>query len=207
VKRVSMWFLATTVALVLLFSYHTSTSGPAGAHDVAGIAPAGVVAESPATRTVTPAPAPASVAPSTAPSAAAVAPTPSGATATTGPRVVAPAPSAPPPKPSPTPSPSPSPKNTAATTRTINGAAADTRYGPVQVQIKVSGNRIVSSDAIVYPTNERRDREINDYAVPQLNDETVQAQSANIDTVSGATYTSDGYRQSLQSAIDAAHLS
>jgi uncharacterized protein with FMN-binding domain len=74
------------------------------------------------------------------------------------------------------------------------------------VQIKVSGSRLVSSNAIVYPTNERRDREINDQAVPQLNDETVQAQSANIDTVSGATYTSDGYRQSLQSAIDAAHL-
>jgi uncharacterized protein with FMN-binding domain len=76
----------------------------------------------------------------------------------------------------------------------------------VQVQIKVTGNRIVSADAIVYPTNERRDREINDRAVPQLDDETLQAQSANIDTVSGATYTSDGYRQSLQSAIDAAHL-
>jgi uncharacterized protein with FMN-binding domain len=76
----------------------------------------------------------------------------------------------------------------------------------VQVQIKVTGNRIVSADAIVYPTSERRDREINDRAVPQLDDETLQAQSANIDTVSGATYTSDGYRQSLQSAIDAAHL-
>jgi uncharacterized protein with FMN-binding domain len=73
------------------------------------------------------------------------------------------------------------------------------------VQIKVSGNRIVSSDAIVYPTRERRDQEINNRAVPQLNDETLQAQSATIDTVSGATYTSDGYRESLQSALDAAH--
>jgi uncharacterized protein with FMN-binding domain len=201
VKRVTLWFLATAVSLVLLFSYHTSTSGPAGAHDVAGIAPAGVVAESPAPLIASSAPAVAAK----APSAAAAAPSASAAVAPRAAPRVAATPAAP--KPSPSPSPSPSPRKTTATTRTINGAAADTRYGPVQVQIKVSGNRIVSSDAIVYPTNERRDREINDYAVPQLNDETVQAQSASIDTVSGATYTSDGYRQSLQSAIDAAHLS
>ena len=200
-KRVTLWFLATAVSMVLLFSYHTSTSGPAGAHDIAGVAPAGVVAESPGPVTATSAPSPTAAAASKAPSAAAAAPSaPAAASATTAPRVVA-TPAAP------KPSPSPSPRKTATTTRTINGAAADTRYGPVQVQIKVSGNRIVSSNAIVYPTNERRDREINDQAVPQLNDETVQAQSANIDTVSGATYTSDGYRESLQSAIDAAHLS
>jgi uncharacterized protein with FMN-binding domain len=203
VRRVTLWFLATAVSLVLLFSYHTSTSGPAGAHDVAGIAPAGVVAESPAPLIASSAPAPTAAA--KAPSAAAAAPSASAAVAPTAAPRVAATPAAP--KRKPKPSPSPSPRKTTATTRTINGAAADTRYGPVQVQIKVSGNRIVSSDAIVYPTNERRDREINDYAVPQLNDETVQAQSANIDTVSGATYTSDGYRQSLQSAIDAAHLS
>ena len=51
----------------------------------------------------------------------------------------------------------------------------------------------------------RRDVEINDAAVPQLVQETLQAQSAQIDTVSGATYTSEGYIQSLQSAIDASH--
>jgi uncharacterized protein with FMN-binding domain len=77
----------------------------------------------------------------------------------------------------------------------------------VQVQIRVSGTRIVAADAIVYPTQDRRDQEINSYAIPVLDDEAVQAQSAGIDTVSGATYTSAGYRASLQSAIDAAHLS
>jgi uncharacterized protein with FMN-binding domain len=193
VKRVTLWMLSTVVGLVLLFSYHTSTSGPAGAQNVPGVAPAGIVAESPAAVPLSPSP---RVAASRSP-ARVPTPAPSRAGSTRpSPRVVAPA----------SPSPAPKPSPTRASTRTINGAAADTRYGPVQVQIKVTGNRIVSSDAIVYPTNERRDREINDYAVPQLNDETVQAQSANIDTVSGATYTSDGYRQSLQSAIDAAHL-
>jgi uncharacterized protein with FMN-binding domain len=88
--------------------------------------------------------------------------------------------------------------------RTIDGAAVDTPYGPIQVEITVRGSRIETSDAIEYPTNSSDDREINSRAIPQLNDETVSAQSANIDTVSGATYTSEGYRQSLQSAIDRA---
>ena len=88
---------------------------------------------------------------------------------------------------------------------TVNGAAYDTNYGPVQVQITVRGRRITRSDAIEYPQGSGRDQEINSYAIPQLDQETIDAQSSNIDTVSGATYTSDGYRQSLQSAIDAAH--
>ena len=87
----------------------------------------------------------------------------------------------------------------------MNGAPVDTRYGPVQVQITVRAGKIVRADAIDYPQSSGRDQEINSYAIPQLNDETLQAQSAQIDTVSGATYTSDGYRTSLQSALDAAH--
>ena len=87
----------------------------------------------------------------------------------------------------------------------MNGAATDTPYGPVQVQITVRSRRIIRVDAIDYPQSSDRDRQINSYAIPQLDDETMQAQSAQIDTVSGATYTSDGYRTSLQSALDAAH--
>ena len=100
-------------------------------------------------------------------------------------------------------SPTPTPKT--ATTTTVNGAPADTQYGPVQVQISIRGGRITRADAIDYPQGSSRDREINSYAIPRLDQETLDAQSANIDTVSGATYTSDGYRQSLQSALDAAH--
>lgn len=88
----------------------------------------------------------------------------------------------------------------------VNGVPADTAYGPVQVQIQVSGGKIVSATAIVFPQSGGRDREINSYAIPVLQSETVAAQSAKIDSVSGATYTSDGYLQSLQSALDAAHL-
>jgi uncharacterized protein with FMN-binding domain len=88
----------------------------------------------------------------------------------------------------------------------VNGTAADTPYGPVQVQLRVQGRRILRARAIVYPQASGRDREINSYAIPALDREVVQAQSASIDTVSGATYTSDGYRHSLQAALDAAHL-
>lgn len=88
---------------------------------------------------------------------------------------------------------------------TFTGDAADTRYGPVQVRITITGGRITAADAIEYPQESGRDVRINSEAVPQLNQETLQAQSAQIDTVSGATYTSEGYQQSLQSAIDQAH--
>jgi uncharacterized protein with FMN-binding domain len=88
---------------------------------------------------------------------------------------------------------------------TVNGAAADTMYGPVQVQVTVRGGRIVAAHAIDYPQGGGRDQQINSYAIPQLDQETLQIQSAQVDTVSGATYTSDGYRRSLQSALDAAH--
>ena len=80
-------------------------------------------------------------------------------------------------------------------------------YGPVQVQVTVRGARIVSAHAIDYPQGGGRDQEINSRAIPQLDQETLQTQSAQIDTVSGATFTSDGYRRSLQSALDAAHRS
>jgi uncharacterized protein with FMN-binding domain len=97
------------------------------------------------------------------------------------------------------------PTVTTASTVTINGKAVATQYGDIQVQIVVSGKKIVKATAIAYSTN-GTDGEINAYAIPRLQTETLSKQSASIDTVSGATYTSDGYRQSLQSAIDAAHL-
>ena len=75
------------------------------------------------------------------------------------------------------------------------------------MQITVAKGKITAAKAVVYPQENGRDLEINAYAVPQLESETVSAQSASIDAVSGATVTSDGYIQSLQSAIDQAHLS
>jgi uncharacterized protein with FMN-binding domain len=107
-------------------------------------------------------------------------------------------------RPSTTPSAQPS-QTPAPKTVKVNGAAADTDYGPVQVQISMRGSQIVSATAIAYPQGSNRDQAINSYAIPILQQDTLAKQSANVDTVSGATYTSDGYRQSLQSALDAAH--
>lgn len=87
-------------------------------------------------------------------------------------------------------------------TKTYTGAAVDTQYGPVQVRITVTNGKLVSADAIVYPNEQPRDQEINYYAIPALEQEAVRAGSAQIDMISGATYTSEGYIQSLQSALD-----
>lgn len=96
--------------------------------------------------------------------------------------------------------------STAAQAVVVNGTSTDTEFGPVQVQLSVNAGRIVSATAIAYPQESGHDRRINSYAIPVLQQETVSAQSANIDAVSGATITSNAYRTSLQSALDAAHL-
>ena len=88
----------------------------------------------------------------------------------------------------------------------VNGSVEQTRWGPVQVQVKISSGRIVDVVALRVPDGNGRDYEINSYAVPQLRQEVLDAQSANIDTVSGATVTSDGYIASLQAALDSAHF-
>lgn len=95
---------------------------------------------------------------------------------------------------------------TSASDATYTGDAVMTRFGAVQVQIAVSGGRITESVVTQVPWSDHKDQEINSYAVPILNEEAVQAQSADVDMVSGATYTSEGYVQSLQSAIDQASL-
>jgi uncharacterized protein with FMN-binding domain len=89
---------------------------------------------------------------------------------------------------------------------TYTGDAVETRWGTVQVEITVENGKITSADAVQFPSENPKDQQINAYAVPALNAEVVQAQSASIDAVSGATVTSGGYIESLQSAIDAAHL-
>lgn len=94
----------------------------------------------------------------------------------------------------------------AADSRTVTGPVSQTEWGPVQVQITVAGSRITDVQVLQYPHENGKDQQINSYALPILVDETLQAQSANIDMVSGATVTSDGYLTSLQAALDEAGL-
>jgi uncharacterized protein with FMN-binding domain len=97
------------------------------------------------------------------------------------------------------------PKKKSVTT-TVTGAVAQTQWGPVQVQLVVSNGSITKVNVLQYPNGNGRDAQINGYALPILIKETTSQQSASIDMVSGATVTSGGYLQSLQSAIDQANL-
>jgi uncharacterized protein with FMN-binding domain len=99
----------------------------------------------------------------------------------------------------------PSPTPTATRTITVNGELVDTDYGPVRVQLTMQGGRIIRARAVDHPQGGGQTDAINSFAIPVLDKEAVAAQSSKIDTVSGATFTSGGYRQSLQSALDAAH--
>lgn len=93
-----------------------------------------------------------------------------------------------------------------ATPRSITGQVVQTRYGPVQVRVTVTGHRISDITPVQLPQGSGHDQQIDQEAVPQLRTEALSAQSAHIDIISGATYTSDGYAQSLQSALDQAGL-
>ncbi|WP_029432164.1 FMN-binding protein [Blastococcus sp. URHD0036] len=89
---------------------------------------------------------------------------------------------------------------------TVTGDAASTRWGPVQVQLTVQDGTITDVSVVRYPDGNGRDQQINARALPILVRETLAAQGAGIDMVSGATVTSNGYLDSLQSALDQAGL-
>ena len=85
---------------------------------------------------------------------------------------------------------------------TITGKVGNTVYGPVQVQLVVKSGKIVKVAILEQPANTIHDIQIGEFAFPRLISETLTAQSAKIDAVSGASYTSAGYVASLQSAVD-----
>mgnify|MGYP001367934863 CR=1 FL=1 len=118
---------------------------------------------------------------------------------------------------SPNPSPSPSPGDSSAPTPSpsssgqtykdgqYTGQDFQNQFGDTQVKVTISGGRITDVQALQLPYDRQRSAEISQYAAPQLHDEVLQAQSAQIDSLSGATYTSDAYAQSVQAALDQAH--
>jgi uncharacterized protein with FMN-binding domain len=160
VRRVTIWLLSTVAALVLLFSYKTSSMGPGGGTSAVAAGSDGSNAGSGSS-------------------------TGSGSSSGSG---------------------SSTGSGSSSGSGKVDGSVAQTRWGPVQVRIATSGGKITDVTALQVPDGNFRDQQINDRAVPILRQEALAAQSAEIDTVSGATVTSDGYRESLQSAIDAAHL-
>jgi uncharacterized protein with FMN-binding domain len=89
---------------------------------------------------------------------------------------------------------------------TVTGPTVNTQWGPVQVQLTVKGGTITDVSVLKYPNANGRDIQIANYALPILIQNTLDTQSAHIDMVSGATFTSYGYLQSLQGALDQAQL-
>jgi uncharacterized protein with FMN-binding domain len=90
--------------------------------------------------------------------------------------------------------------------QTVDGAVVSTPYGNVQVRLIHAGPRITDVRALQLTDSSQHSVSISAYAAPILRREAISAQSGQIDVVSGATYTSEGYQTSLQAAIDAAHL-
>lgn len=96
--------------------------------------------------------------------------------------------------------------NSGSSNTSVTGQVAHTQWGPVQVQLDVSGSTITHVSILQYPNGNGRDVEIANYALPQLIQDTLDSQGHDVSMVSGATYTSQGYLQSLQSALDQAGL-
>ena len=92
--------------------------------------------------------------------------------------------------------------STTTDTVTIVGSSVQTRYGPVQVSVTFTAGQITDVQTLQVPGGHHESVQINARATPILAQEVVSAQSAQIDTVSGATYTSEAYAESVQSAID-----
>jgi uncharacterized protein with FMN-binding domain len=106
------------------------------------------------------------------------------------------------------PAPAPAPTTTTTApggTRTVDGPVASNDYGDVQVRVTLQGSRIVDVQALQLPKDRSRSAQISNAAGPILRREALQAQSPRIDLVSGATYTSESYAESLQGALDKAH--
>jgi len=98
------------------------------------------------------------------------------------------------------------PAQSGGITGTFDGNTASTRWGPVQVRIVVKDGKIVDASALQAPSGDSRSRSISQQAIPYLVQETLAAQSAQISGVGGASYTSNGWYQSLQSALKKAGL-
>lgn len=199
-RRITFALMSTLAALVLLLSYRTS-SGDSGMTAATVVSPARIVAQTPMT-TASAGPDPRSTPGGTnrAVDRTSVAPRSSAATttATARPR------SAPSSTAAPRTSATPTTSTAAAAPVTIQGSAEMTQYGAVQVQVTIAGHTITDVTALAYPNGAGRDQEINAYAVPVLQNQVLKAQSAQVHGVSGATYTTQGFLASVQSALDAA---
>jgi len=98
------------------------------------------------------------------------------------------------------------PTKTTGVSGTFKGETSQTRWGPVQVQVTLTDGKITDVATLQYPNGDRKSSNISSRVIPWLQDEVLQIQSAQINGVSGATYTSSGFKASLASALQKAGL-
>ncbi len=198
-KRIALAAISTLAALVALFSYPTST-GQSGSVVAQAVSSAKILTQPGTTSAPTTGqgPDPAGGSTSTGSSSGG-----SGQQPSSGSRPASPSPS---PSSNAAPGTQDSTTSQRATTGsvTVDGAAEMTNYGAVQVRVVITNGAITDVIAVDYPQQDRTDQEINSQAIPMLRNQALSAQSAKIDGVSGATFTTEGYIASLQSALDAA---
>jgi uncharacterized protein with FMN-binding domain len=96
----------------------------------------------------------------------------------------------------------PSTSSSSSSAKTATGDAISTQYGNVQLKVTIAGGKITKIEPVQLPSGDPKSSQISSYAEPQLAQSALTAQSASIDAVSGATYTSEGYKTALQSALD-----
>jgi uncharacterized protein with FMN-binding domain len=182
-RRAVPVILATVGGLALMANFHTHPT------DV-------TVGTVPGTaRSATAAPSPTAAAPPSSGSG----PTGGGASDQTPARN---SPSAPSRAPSPTSTSAAAGSSSTAGSQVLDGPVITTPYGDVQVEVTVNGRQLVDVKALQLPSDRSRSARISQNAGPELRSEALRAQSANIDLVSGASYTSQAYVDSLQGALD-----
>jgi len=177
-RRGAVALVTTTLAVLLLFGFKTSDPT-----SLAGAGPGTAIIGDP-----TPSRQPGSVAVTTPPPATPATPRSTGGSSGATP-----------------PAPTQPPQAGGGASGTFTGSVSRTPYGPVQVAIVMKGGKITDVQELQLPSDRRLSQQISDYAGPILRSQTLSAQSANIDGVSGASYTSQGFYESLQSALAQVH--
>ncbi len=213
-RRFVSVFVATVAGLVVLLSFKTTqakaprpvalSSATPGA---SAIAPDSATAASSALASSAPvSPAPASSAPASSPQPSTATPTTATASApSASPAVKAsPTPTKTAAKPTPKPTPKPSSTTKTVTGSTVTVSEGRRSFGVVQVRLTLTNGKITAATAIQFPQDDPHSAQISQFSIPTLSQEVLSSQSAHIDAISGATYTSEAYAQSVQAALDAA---
>jgi uncharacterized protein with FMN-binding domain len=183
-RRFITVFVATVAGLVVLLSFKTTPAKAPRAAALSTATPGQSSASTDSSAPASSAAASSAAASSAVPSATPSSATPSSATATAS-------------------------SASSSTTKTVTGSTVNVSergrsFGVVQVRLTLTNGKITAATAIQFPENDSHSAELSQFSIPTLSQEVLSSQSASIDAVSGATYTSEAYAQSVQAALDAA---